>query len=268
MTVIIFFICGLIIGSFLNVVVYRLNLVENILGRSHCPHCRKKIRWYDNVPILSFIILGARCRDCEEKISWQYPLVEFSTGAVFALTGFYFFSEGNALDWMSTLFYLGIFSVLIVIFVYDLKFMEIPMIVLWAGVIWSIAFYLFFDWQIFQPAAGIFSLKIFSGIMSGTACFLFFFTLAAGSREKWMGMGDAYLGLLAGLVCGWPVIVLAFLIAVSSGASVGIVLTLMKKKTMKSRIPFGPFLAFGVFLSIIFFQAFPSIKYYFFPLLS
>jgi leader peptidase (prepilin peptidase)/N-methyltransferase len=81
--IIIFFILGLIIGSFLNVVVYRLNLAESILGRSQCPHCKAKVRWYDNVPLLSFVLLGAKCRDCGEKISWQYPILEFFTGVVF-----------------------------------------------------------------------------------------------------------------------------------------------------------------------------------------
>ena len=88
---IIFLVLGLIVGSFLNVVVERLNLAESLLGRSHCPHCRKKIRWYDNVPVLSFMILRARCRDCEGKISWQYPAMEIMTGIIFVLAGNYFF---------------------------------------------------------------------------------------------------------------------------------------------------------------------------------
>ena len=83
----IFFIFGLIIGSFLNVVVYRLKDAETILGRSFCRHCKHTIRWYDNIPLLSFLFLRARCRDCDEKISWQYPLLEAVTGILFAEIG-------------------------------------------------------------------------------------------------------------------------------------------------------------------------------------
>ena len=121
--VIIFLLFGLIIGSFLNAVVYRLNAVESLLERSHCPHCKKKIRWFDNIPLLSFILLSAKCRDCGEKISWQYPLVELTTGIVFALVGNYFFFSFDSSSWLLTDYYLVIFSLLFIVFVYDLKYM-------------------------------------------------------------------------------------------------------------------------------------------------
>jgi len=120
---IIFFLLGLIIGSFLNVVVYRLNAMETLLGRSHCPHCRKKIRWYDNVPILSFILLAAKCRDCGQKISWKYPIYEFLTGVIFMFIGNYFFSISFPITWITTAYYLIVFSLLLVIFAYDVDFM-------------------------------------------------------------------------------------------------------------------------------------------------
>src|SRR5665647_529672 len=129
--IIIFFIFGLIIGSFLNVVIYRLNLAESLLGRSHCPHCQNKINWYDNIPLLSFILLYAKCRNCKESISWQYPVVELTTGIIFALTAYIFLASGQLENWLETIFYLGLFSALIVIFVFDLKYLEIPMPVLW-----------------------------------------------------------------------------------------------------------------------------------------
>jgi leader peptidase (prepilin peptidase)/N-methyltransferase len=136
---IIFLLFGLIIGSFLNAVVYRLNAVESLLERSHCPHCRKQVRWFDNVPLLSFILLSAKCRDCGEKISWQYPLLEATTGIVFAILGNCFFKLEDFSTWTLTAFYLIIFAILLVIFVYDFKYMEIPMLVLWLGIgiFWS-----------------------------------------------------------------------------------------------------------------------------------
>jgi len=166
MTIFIFFLFGLIIGSFLNVVVYRLQLAETLLGRSHCPHCKAKVRWYDNIPLLSFVILRAKCRDCEEKISWQYPAVEFLTGVMFALLGYAFFIPWNLQAWSETAFFLAIFSVLMVIFLYDFKFMEIPMVVLWLGVGLTLAYYLVFDWQTFNPQLGLSNLRLFSGILA------------------------------------------------------------------------------------------------------
>ncbi len=258
---IIFFILGLIVGSFLNVVVYRLNLVESISGRSHCPRCKKNIRWYDNVPLVSFIILSARCRDCGEKISWQYPLLELATGIIFALVGNYFFALSSPVSWAETLFYLVVFSLLLVIFAYDAKYLEIPMIILWIAVGWTIIYFLFADWASFNPQLGVMSLNIFSGAIGGITAFLFFFILVSVSREKWMGMGDAYLALLIGLVLGWPKILFALMIAFTIGAIAGIVLIFLKKKTMKSQIPFAPFMVIGAMAAIFIFQALPYVKY-------
>lgn len=260
--VLIFLILGLIIGSFLNVVVYRLNLAETIMGRSHCPHCRRKIRGYDNIPIISFILLGAKCRDCAGKISWQYPAMELLTGAIFALTGAAFFQLGNTQSWFTTLFYLGLFSLLLVIFLYDYKYMEIPMVIIWSGVVLAIAFNLFWDVQHYVPLAGIFALKTVSGLAAGAGAFAFFFALSAGSKEKWMGMGDAYLALLVGLVVGLAQILPALLLAFTIGAAWGVGLIVLKKKNMKSQIPFGPFLVIGAMAAIFIFKLFPMVNYW------
>ena len=259
---IIFLILGLIVGSFLNVVVERLNLAETILGRSHCPHCKKTIRWYDNVPVLSFMVLRARCRDCEGKISWQYPIVEILTGVIFALAGNYFFSLNDPQSWMTAFFYLVIFSLFIIIAVYDFKFMEIPMIIVWLGAVWTISYYLYADWTVFSPALGILSLKIYSGALAGLMAFLIFFLLSAGTREKWMGLGDAYAAMLVGVLVGWPNIFWALILAFATGAIWGIVLILMKKKTMKSQVPFAPFLLLGAALVIFLPLIFPAIKFW------
>ncbi len=260
---VIFFILGLIVGSFLNVVVYRLNLAESIWGRSHCPKCRAKIRWYDNIPVASFIILGTKCRDCGEPISWQYPIVELFTGVVFAATGNYFFSALDPQSWLATFYYLVIFSLLLVIFVYDFKFMEIPMIVVWLGVGVAVVYNLLIDWMNFNPAAGILTLNIFSGALGAALAFLFFFILVSVSRERWMGMGDAHLAILVGLVLGWPTILLALILAFGIGAVVGVALIAAKKKTMQSQIPFAPFLVTGAILAIFIYQAAPSFRYWF-----
>src|SRR4030043_497211 len=105
-----FFILGTLVGSFLNVVVIRLKKNESILKtRSHCPYCKKKLKWFELIPIISFFIQKGRCRKCKKKISWQYPLVEFFTGLIFILSVFYYlnyFSLYNLINF----FYLLVFS--------------------------------------------------------------------------------------------------------------------------------------------------------------
>jgi leader peptidase (prepilin peptidase) / N-methyltransferase len=260
---IIFLMLGLIIGSFLNAVVYRLNAVESLMERSHCPHCKKQVRWFDNVPLLSFILLSAKCRDCGEKISWQYPVVEAATGIMFALLGNYFFKVDELATWTATAFYLVIFAILLVIFVYDLKYMEIPMLVLWLGIGVSLIYFLFSDSQNFSAAGSILNLKTISGILGGLIAGGFFYGLAAYSKESWMGYGDAYLGLLIGLVAGWPNIFLTLLLAFTTGSLVSIVLIVASKKTLKSQVPFAPFLISGVFLTLLLPKIFPQLQAYF-----
>jgi prepilin signal peptidase PulO-like enzyme (type II secretory pathway) len=259
----IFLILGLAIGSFLNVVVYRLRVAETlVLDRSHCPHCKKDIAWYDNIPVISFILLKFRCRNCQEKISWQYPLVEIATGILFVLVGHYFFNVEQMSTWITTGYYLAIISFLLVILVYDFLYMEIPSIVLWLGVFLAIVFGLFSDAdrQVIS-GVGAYGFSTYSGVLAGTVAFFFFFLMVAVSKEKWMGMGDAYLAILLGLIVGWPNILLALLLAFSAGALAGIGLILAKKKNMGSQLPFAPFLVSGTIATIFWYG--PIVDWYF-----
>jgi leader peptidase (prepilin peptidase) / N-methyltransferase len=249
----IFLVAGLIVGSFLNVVVYRINLAENLVtGRSYCPHCKNQIRWYDNIPVLSFLILRAQCRDCKGKISWQYPSVEIFTGLMFAAVAWKFFDPADIATWTATSFYLGTVSFLIAIFVYDWLFLEIPGLVLWPAIGWAIAFNLIFDWSRLSLGNNLLNLATYSGTLAAFAAFMFFFLMVAVSREKWMGMGDAYLVILLGLIVGWPEILLALMLAFTIGAIIGLALIAFGKKKMDSQVPFGPFLVAGTFIAIFF----------------
>lgn len=259
MQIIIFFGLGLIIGSFLNVVVYRLEVMESILGRSHCPRCHKQIRWFDNIPLFSFLILKARCRDCQGRISWQYPLLEFFTGVVFAVTAYYFFNPLAPESWTETAFWLISFAILLVIIAYDLKRMEIPMLVLWIGVLVAVAYFLFADAQAFRGIEGIRSSLVYSGAAGGLVAFFFLFALVFFSKEKWMGLGDAYLGILIGLLAGWPLILVALILSFTLGAVVGVGLILGRKRTLQSQIPFAPFLAGGTMLAIFLSHSLPEL---------
>ncbi|MCX6761803.1 MAG: prepilin peptidase [Candidatus Moranbacteria bacterium] len=255
---IIFFLFGLIIGSFLNVLVYRIQTAETILGRSHCRKCKKTIAWYDNIPLLSFILLKFKCRECGEKISWQYPLVEFFTGVIFALLASQYFALEDMTTWITTGAMLFFASALVVIFVYDVMYMEIPSLVLWPAVVLALAFDVYSD--LGTSFFSIWDRSLISGLIAAVVAFLFFFSLSFFSREKWMGMGDAYLVVLLGLILGWPKILLGLFLAFAIGAVYGLVLIALKKKKMKSQLPFAPFLIIGTLLTLFYY--FPITEWY------
>jgi prepilin signal peptidase PulO-like enzyme (type II secretory pathway) len=133
--------------------------------------------------------------------------------------------------------------------------MEVPGLVLWPAIGWVIAFNLVFDWNWSDSGTGILGSATYSGILAAFAAFIFFFLMVAISKEKWMGMGDAYLVILLGLILGWPQILLALLLAFTIGALVGIILIILKKKKMESQVPFAPFLVLGTFIALFFYNA-------------
>ena len=265
MIILIFLVLGLLIGSFLNVLVYRLRTAEELFwDRSKCPHCQQLIRWYDNIPVVSFILLHFQCRNCRKKISWQYPLVEILTGIIFALIGYKFFDLANSSTWVMTVYYLFAASSLIAISVYDWLYLEIPGEVLWFSVAVAVAFGLYADWSVWfnsQLQSTIWNSFIYSGVLAAFSAFLFFFFLSAISHEKWMGMGDAYLAILLGFFVGWPQILLALFLAFFMGAVWGLVLVTIGKKKMKSRLPFAPFMVLGTFITLFFYA--PITNWYF-----
>jgi len=244
------------------VVIYRLRTFDTIMGRSHCPHCKGQIHWYDNVPLLSFILLGAKCRDCEGKISWQYPLVEFFTGVIFALTSFYFFNPFDVMSFWETGFYLIIFSLLMVLLVYDWLYMEVPILIFWI-ILFVIAINIsIVSYLEIKNGVDIFSSSLIVSLIGGFVSWILFFSLVFFSKEKWMGWGDVYIGFLAGLILGWPNILLGLLLSFTIGAVYSIIIILLKKVNMKTQIPFVPFLVLGIFFTIFLIEEFPNILQY------
>lgn len=254
-----FFLLGLIIGSFLNVLVYRLRDAETLLGRSFCRHCKHQIRWYDNVPLLSFILLRGACRDCGEKISWQYPALEFLTGSLFVLAGYYFFSSENRATWLETIWLLGVISCLVVIAAYDLRHMEIPIVLLIVSGLWT----LFFLLSEFRMEQVFWSGRLSSGLLGGGAVALFFFALVFASRETWMGWGDVWLGLVAGMIVGLSAALFMLTLSFSLGAAIGITSILLGGKDLKSQVPFAPFLVVGTLLTLFLPHIFPEYAHFF-----
>src|SRR3990167_10603774 len=226
---VIIFIFGTIVGSFLNVVILRYNTgVSFFSGRSFCPSCGKKLSWYELVPIVSFLALRGKCAGCGSKISWQYPLVEIATGILFLLTIFNFqFSIFNIETAIITLYYWIVWSILIVISVYDLRHKIIPdlLVFLFAGL--SLVFLLLSTWKTgFQMW----------DFLAGPLFALPFPALWSVSQGKWMGVGDAKLALgigwFLGLIKGSSAIILGFWM----GAIVGLTPIGISKLSLAKRL--------------------------------
>jgi prepilin signal peptidase PulO-like enzyme (type II secretory pathway) len=238
------FIFGLIIGSFLNCLIFRLHTGEGMRGRSHCPKCKKQIAWYDNIPVLSFILLKGKCRHCHKSISWQYPAVELITGLLFVTAWVIELRIMNYELWFypgfiihNSLFIIHILrdwffiSVMIIIFIYDLRW------------------YLILDIVTLPAAAVMLALNLYLGhslqslAISGIIGMSFFLIQFLVSRGKWIGGGDIRLGLLMGLSLGWPGVLTAIFLAYFIGSAIGLSLIAFGKKKWGSEIPLGVFLS-------------------------
>lgn len=248
----IIFFFGLIIGSFLNCVIYRLEKGQSFLsGRSFCPYCKQKLNWQDLIPLLSFFILNGKCRYCYKKISWQYPLVELATGILFVLIMVFMtpivFTASVVL---TTLWLFFIVSILIIIFVYDLKHYLILDKVIYPAIAITFLYNFINSYFILHTSHFILN-TVFAAFIASAFLYSIFFI----SKGKWMGFGDVILALLMGLLLGWPKIFLALFGAFFIGAIMGIGLIIFQKKTLKSEVPFGPFLITGTLIALFWGQA-------------
>jgi len=228
----IIFLFGLCIGSFLNCVIYRLEAQKTLKGRSYCPKCKHTLGILDLIPVFSYLFLEGECRYCNKKISIQYPLVELITGVLFVLL---------ISNFITSLYLFFVFSVFIIVFVYDLKHYLIPEKLVYVAI--GITF-------IYQ----LFSSEVYNPVLSAITAGLFFFILWAVSKGKWMGDGDIWLAVLMGMFLGFPNIVVALFSAFIIGAIIGVIMIILGQKKIKSQVPFGPFLIIGTFLAFFFGQ--------------
>lgn len=230
---------GLIIGSFLNCLIWRLYKEETVLGRSYCPNCNKELKWYDNIPLLSFIILKGRCRFCDEKISWQYPLVELITGLLFALS--YYLSLKHGFSFLELFFYLFVISLSVIIFVFDLRWYLIPVWTVIVGGLVVIALNLFFGASIISLLISMFVGASFFGIQ-----YLI-------TRGKGIGEGDIWLGALFGAIFpNLKLLVLSIFLTYIIGGLVAAILLIFKVKEVGSRLPLGIFLSLSLIICLFF----------------
>lgn len=233
------FVFGLLIGSFLNCLIWRLYKEETVLGRSYCPNCKTTIAWYDNIPIASFLFLKGRCRHCRRKISWQYPAVELVSGILFAFS--YYFSLKNGLSFLELFFLLFIISLAIIIFIFDLRWFVVPVQTIIIGGILVIALNLFFG---APPLALLLSMVVGAG---------FFGLQYLVTRGRGIGEGDIWLGGLFGAIFpDLKLLILSIFLTYVIGGVVAVVLLVLGKKRLGSQLPLGIFLSLALLICLFF----------------
>ncbi|HEX9503792.1 MAG TPA: prepilin peptidase [Patescibacteria group bacterium] len=248
MTLAFIFIFGLIIGSFLNAVIYRLKSGESFLfTRSHCPSCKHELAAQDLVPLFSFLLLRGRCRYCSKKISWQYPLIELSTAVSFILLALNLESG----IWNLEFYYLlTVICFLIVIAVFDYKHYLILDKVVFPALGLAII------WNIYQDLAAhsLFTTRshFIAGILGALLVSGFFGLQYFVSQGRWIGFGDVKLGLFLGSLFGLKISIVMLVIAYFVGALVGVGLVLLNRKTFASKLPFGVFLSFSAIIMLLY----------------
>jgi leader peptidase (prepilin peptidase) / N-methyltransferase len=235
--IIILFVLGLLFGSFATALSYRLVHGESIAkGRSHCDNCHAQIHWYDNIPLLSFLLLGGKCRSCKKPISIRYPLIELSTALSFVAA--FLFQSRIVVSYLSLPVILFFIFIFIVIFVIDWEHQIIPdeLVFIGLGVLFTVFILSDFD-------------KVFLHLFAGFAASLFLLLINFLTRGRGMGLGDVKLAILMGVVLGIYSINWMFLSFIIGGL-VGLVLLALGKAKMADRIAFGPFLIIGFFVTI------------------
>ena len=223
-----FIVAGLVIGSFLNVVIARVPEHRSLWAPgSACPSCGSAIAWYDNIPILSFLALRARCRRCGVGISWRYPLIEAVTALLFAAAGLAFGPTPHAVVAAALL------AVLVALTAIDLERQILPDVITLPGILAGVLANLAtsrLSWR-----------ESLLGIVVGGGVFLVIILASGGG----MGAGDMKLGAMLGAFLGWKVVLLSIFMAVSVGGALAVILMASGLRGRKDPIPFGPFLAAG-----------------------
>lgn len=230
--IVLIFLLGLCVGSFCNVLIYRIPREEEFVKTSsHCMTCGHVLKWYELIPVASWLIQGGKCRACGVKLSAQYPLVETVNGLMWLVAALMF--RG---DWLTVALYCVLFSMLLVLTVIDWRTYTIPnginLVIFLLGVVRLLTD--FGNWKLY----GI-------GMVSVSAVFLLMHILTGGNG---LGMGDVKLVASAGLLLGWPKMILAVLVGSLAGA---LIHSVRMKKGASNKLAFGPYLAAGIWFSAL-----------------
>jgi leader peptidase (prepilin peptidase) / N-methyltransferase len=223
---------GLVMGSFGNVLIARLPSEQSIGGRSRCPHCKRMIRLYENIPVLSFVLLRGRCAGCKKAISWQYPLVEVGSALLFALAWSLFPAD----LFSAALAAIGLWALLLILAI-DAQTQFIPDVLTLTVAVAGIALH----WRLGDIA--------FLAPLIGAAFFGVQWLL---SRGRWVGSGDILLAAAMGCFLGsWPLLITALMLAYIIGAVVVTTLLMQQKAKAGQSIAFGPFLVLGTVIAFV-----------------
>jgi leader peptidase (prepilin peptidase)/N-methyltransferase len=228
---------GLCIGSFLNVVIYRLPLKKSIVSPpSRCRDCDYLLRWYDNIPVLSWLWLRGRCRKCRTAVSIQYPIVELITGALFVLV-IWLTPVGPLLGSR-----LILVCILIALFGIDLEHQILPNSITLPGIVIGLLF------SLIAPPGwkdALIGAALGGGLLYGIAWAYYLWR-----REEGMGMGDVKMLAMIGAFLGWKAVLVTLVLSSFSGAIIGVSMMAVQKGDMKYALPFGTFLAIGTVIAM------------------
>jgi leader peptidase (prepilin peptidase)/N-methyltransferase len=229
---------GLVVGSYLNVVVHRLPQgLSTVHPASHCPACEAQIKAYDNIPVLSYLLLRGRCRACSARISPRYPLVEAATSALFMACGLVF---GPSLQAVAAALFCSLMVVLALI---DLEHMILPDKLTLPGIVVGLALQPWID--------GVSWLDALIGTLIGAGALILLINVWYWLREEeGMGLGDVNLMALIGAFLGWKGVLLALFSGALAGALVGLLLMALRRLALTSKLPFGTFLAVGALVAL------------------
>ena len=231
-------IVGLIVGSFLNVVIHRVPRKQSIVTpASRCPHCGEPLRWHENVPVLSFVTLRGRCRSCRQRISWRYPLIEISTALLFIAHYF-------VLDWGPLLAIRLMFTAaMVALFVIDLEHQLLPDVITLPGMVAGLAASLFLPPGFVAAVIGVFIGGGFLWLV-GEAYFRY-------AGEEGMGGGDVKMLAMIGAFLGWKLTLLTLVLSSLTGSIAGLAVLALRRGGLKSPLPFGTFLALSALVASI-----------------
>ena len=235
------FIIGSILGSFSNVCIYRIPLNKQIIiGRSFCPKCKKKINWYDNLPLFSYVNLKGKCRNCRKKISFKYFFVELISG----ICALYIFL--NYKNYYEIIYLQSIVIIFVIIFFIDLKHFIIP------DVLNFIFIFLAFIKNFISNFESNFNYdlnhSIIGGILGYLIIWIIIFVYKKIKNVEAMGLGDAKLMVGVGLLFGWQSIFIILFFSSAIALLINLPSLIKKKKNLKSKIPFGPYIIISVIL--------------------
>ena len=232
---------GLIVGSYLNVLIYRLPLgISTVFPRSRCPHCGTAIRAYDNLPVLSFLLLRGRCRQCGARISWRYPAVEAATAALFLAC---FLRFGISLQAPVAALFCALMLALTMI---DYDHMILPDKLTWPGIALGILLQPFVGWTRLWPGPwGALAGAVLGAALGAGILLAVWIAWYLWRHEEGMGLGDVKMLAAIGAFLGWKGVLVALFLGALSGAVVGLTLMAFRGLDFKAKLPFGVFLALG-----------------------